>query len=565
MGVKECHKDLYKSLFGKALQMIKQCRDPHAQRFDYYALGRDVIEEQEMFDFGIKEITAYEAITQNAKTISIECVRLIVTKLLELYKFGFEIFVPSQQENEGSEILFAISVPKTDSLLLFKEIEPDSFWRPKGHEPAFIEKLLNNKGVSSCKYVYLMYDKAYMQVVGHDDNEDDPGRGYNLYSMKWFFETYFGATECECFIEYVTAYVRTVKEYLGFIQVRALTPNATANFRLLVESQLYRFDYKSVLGPITNKYHNTFALEDSDYKRIREQFIEQEHYLMLVGANDYAESLVTAEWLRDSMGKAGAIDLTVVALGYFKAVEQLLFDLICLHKNEGKRIKAVGSKDYIALDDANISAGMIDASIGSMAKFYKNNLDMFRVNLGKRAKRYIGEVLFDYAEFRNEHLHKENIHDMARINEIRSLTFRVVFLLLGAHELVDADRENLGMPDPSLFDDYYRMCEFVNYHSAELYMVEIENGGEFWGWSMPDPYSRVVDGRTVYSGFYLKEIQSRNVYQFRKEHMPKTIWLGSLGLTQTELIHADPKKVIKLFDNGTFVGPLLIEEDGLKY
>ena len=43
--------------------------------------------------------------------------------------------------------------------------------------------------------------------------------------------------------------------------------------------------------------------------------------------DDFAESLITAEWLRDSMRKAHAIDLTVIGTGYFKAAEQLLFSL----------------------------------------------------------------------------------------------------------------------------------------------------------------------------------------------------------------------------------------------
>lgn len=86
------------------------------------------------------------------------------------------------------------------------------------------------------------------------------------------------------------------------------------------------------------------------------------------------------------------------------------------------------------------------------------------------------------------------------------------------------------------------------------------------GWSIPDPYSHVVDGRyVVYSGFYLKELTSGQIYQFRKDHMPKTIWLGSLGIAHTELFQAEPRKVVKLFDDGRFIGPSLADEGGLEY
>ena len=378
MGQIGCHERLYQSLFEQALRKIKLHRDPHAKRLDHYALGRDAIEREEMFDFGLREISSYERITRDAKDVSIDCFKFLITKLLDDYGYDAEVFVPEKQKGKGSEIIFGVCVPKTDTLLLFKEVEPDSFWKLKGREPKCIENLLNERGVSACKYIYLMFDKAYLQVIGHNSDEDDPGRGYNLYSVKWFFETYFGSEECSCFMTYVTAYIHAVKDFLGFIQVKALTPNAMASFRLLVESHLLQFDYKRSCRPVTNKFNKTFVLEEHPYQVVREQFLNLKYYLMMIGSNDYAESFITAEWLRESMGKAGAIDLTAIGLGYFKAVEQLMYALICLHRNEGKLIRSadpkssVNEKHQVWLDDASIEANLIDTSLGSMAKFYKD-------------------------------------------------------------------------------------------------------------------------------------------------------------------------------------------------
>lgn len=572
MGQNECHEQLYQSLFGQALRKIKLRRDPHAKRLDHFALGRDAIEQQEMFDFGLREISTYERIMHDARLVSIDCFKFLITELLADYGFDAEVFVPEMQGVKGSEIIFGICLPKSDTLLLFKEVEPDSFWKLIGREPKHIESLLETKGVSACKYIYLMFDKAYLQVIGHNNDEDDPGRGYNLYSVKWFFETYFGSEECRCFLAYVTAYIRAVKDFLGFIQVKALTPNAMASFRLLVESRLLQFDYKKSCSPVINKFNKKFILEDYAYQDIREQFLNQKYFLIMVGDNDFAESFITAEWLRESMEKAGAIDLTVIGLGYFKAVEQLMYALICLHRNEGKFIKvadpkkAVNEKNQVLLDDASIEANLIDTSLGSMAKFYKSYLRIFRNEVDYKAKSYIREVLFGYADLRNGYLHKDNIHDMERIDEIRSSTIRVIFLLLGAHELGEPECVQLGLPDLSMFDDYYRICEYINYHSSELYIVDLGNGEEFWGLSVPDPYSRVVEGRyNVYSGFYLRRLSTGKVCRFQKENMPKMIWLGHLAIENTELVDITPKKVVKLFDNGKYVGPLLVAEDCLEY
>lgn len=537
---------------------------------DHRELDRNEIEQQEMFDFGLKEMSVYEEIARTAKTISIECFKFLVSTLLKQYCYDAEVFEADGQEGNCSRILFGINLPKTETLLLFKEIEPDFFLKLKGREPEDIEKMLSEKGASSCKYVYLMFDKAYLQVIGHNNAEDDPGRGYNLYSVRWFFETYFGTAESDCFVVHANNYIRAVKDALGFIRVKSLTPDSIVSFRLIIESRLIKFDYKSLCRAVANEHNKLFDLEENAYRLLREQFIDQKCYLMLVGNNDFAESFITAEWLRDSLRKAGAIDLTTIALGYFKAIEQLMFELICLHKNEGRMIRSSDSKKRkpIPLDDDNINANIIDTSIGSMAHFHKNNLSMFRDALDRKAKCYIREALFRYADLRNSHLHKENIHDMTRIDEIRMSTIRVMFLLLGAHKLDKKSRAQLGMPDLSIYDDYYRTCEYVNYHSGELYIVESDNGMELWGYSVPDPYSSVVDGRYIsYSGFYLKEWTSKSIYRFNENHMPTILWLAKneVTATQDDQVKMDVRRICKLFEAGKYVGPSLVDEGGLDY
>lgn len=566
MEERKNHEELYRSLFGQALQKIKLCRDPHDKLPEIQLLGWNTVEQQEMFDLGFREISAREAIARDAKAISIDCFSVIVKTLFHDYGYEEELFVVPNQEENGPQVIFGIHLKREDTLLLFKEMESSPIWKNKSHEPEDVNKLLKSKKVSCCKYVYLMFDKAYMQVIGHDDNEDDPGRGYNLYSVKWLFETYFGSDECNCFMKYVKAYIREAKNYLGFIQMRALTPNAMTNFHMIAQGHFLQFDFRDACTPITNRFDETVVLEESSYRVILEQFLERKHYMMMVGTKDFAESFVTAEWLRDSMSKAGAIDLTAIGVGYFKAVEQLMYELIYLYRNNGLEIKSATSKKQVALDDANIENCKIDTSLGSMALYYKKSLDIFPSNVDYKAKTYIREALFDYANMRNDYLHKKNIHDMARINEIRVSTFRVIFLLLGSHEFDEASEKLLGMPDLSFYDDYYKMCEYVNYHTSRLYMVDAGNGDELLCCGCPDPYAHIVEGRyVVYSGFYLKELPTGTVYQFKKEHMPRRIWLGSLGISPTANVHFEPKRKVKLFEDGRYVGPNLVEEKDLDY
>ena len=55
-----------------------------------------------------------------------------------------------------------------------------------------------------------MFDFAYLQIIGHDNNEADPGRGYNAYSFKWFFTKYFGEAEYEIFARCLKQYIEDV-------------------------------------------------------------------------------------------------------------------------------------------------------------------------------------------------------------------------------------------------------------------------------------------------------------------------------------------------------------------
>ena len=106
------------------------------------------------------------------------------------------------------------------------------------------------------------------------------------------------------------------------------------------------------------------------------------------------------------MKGAKAIDLTVIGMGYFKAVEQLIFDLICLQKNKGLLIRKDSSrKDLppsIELKDQYIIEKAVDVTLGSMANFIKDNKEiLFRSDIDKYTKKFIIEAVFSYRDLRN--------------------------------------------------------------------------------------------------------------------------------------------------------------------
>ena len=290
----------------------------------------------------------------------------------------------------------------------------------------------------------------------------------------------------------------------------------------------------------------------------------------LLGSRDFAESLVTAEWLFDCMKKAQAIDLTIIGMGYFKAVEQLLFELICLHKNEGRQIK----KDYsrrdlsstVELNDVNIDDEAIDTTIGSMAVFYRDNLDMLRSDLTWRTRKYILETIFEFKDLRNGYFHKDNIHDWVKIEAIRNSTFKLLFLLMGATALTEDNKDTLGF-QREIVSDYYKLCEYVHYHHGELFYLDFGTEQEDMALGNYDAYSKVLNDRYVgYTGVYFKELsKGGRVVRFLEDKLPSKISLCKFVFGYSDRIDITPVKVRTIYENGKFVGPSIAEEEKLDY
>lgn len=540
----------YHSWFEQALQIVRGIRDPHATRADNADLGWDVVEKHELFDFGKREYLKYQECANTAKLISQSCIKRIIFRLLKEYGYSYRE-VEFEKIGLLSTALFILKEEKTNCLLVFKEIEKCNYWKDKEHEPSEVTKILDREGVVSCRYIYFMSDYAYLQIIGHNTEKSDPGRGYNAFSLRWFIETYFGKEESSQLFDEIAHYSAKVNEYLGFIFVKSLSPQTLLNFKKNVEAEILEYNYGSLLEKKLLKFHKIYELPREDFQAIYNRFIDEKVYRLLLGSHDFSESLITAEWLLDSMKKAQAIDLTVIAMGYFKAVEQLLFDLVCLQENDGHLPK----KD-------------LDSTIGAMAHFYKNNPNVLRSELHPWARTYIKETLFDYKGLRNRYLHKDNIRDWQTVTTIRDTTFELIFLLLGAHTLSNTDLDKLGMPDCSVYSDYYQLCEYVNYHSGELFYLGNTDEKCVILEACSDSHSELLDNNYVqYSGVYFKKpLQKGHIFRIEEKELPKRIYLGKLVFDQnTKSVSASPTKVKLIFENGKFVGPLIASEKRIEY
>ena len=160
----------YKGIFEKYLQQIKSVRNPKSERPEMTDLEWNRVLQQVVFDFGGHEFSKYTGVVEAARTISIRCLLEIIYHLQTKNPL-FNSIDYSSIKDSFPNTCFVLQNIKTKEVLIFKEIEDCSFWKLKEKEPKAVADFMHSVSAKSCKYVYLVYDYAYLQVVGHNDDE----------------------------------------------------------------------------------------------------------------------------------------------------------------------------------------------------------------------------------------------------------------------------------------------------------------------------------------------------------------------------------------------------------
>lgn len=547
----------YNILLNQALDKIRNIRDPRSLHQEYVLYGLKESQSNSAVSIGGEAFTTYSDIVESAQAVTIQCLEMTIFYLLQHYGYDVERVDASKINNDAN---FAILDKAKSTLLLFKKPFNDLVIAGPNCVTDDEDKAKECFNVEKCVCVFLMYDRAPEQFI--PTPELNQILDNYVFSLKTLFDRYFNDSEFATFHRYFSNYTKFVNKYLGFTVVKNLTPVAQSNFSKIVKYRLEHFDYKKLL---TIEMNGKILIEPS-YNEIATEFIKNNKYLILLGSQDFAESLITAEWMYDSMKEAQAIDLTIIGMGYLKAVEQLIYSIVLLHKNEGRNIKSNQRGILnVCLDDEHIDNNSIDSSIGSLANFCKNNLDIFSGKVHFQAKKYVTETIFAFKDIRNGYFHKHNIHDWSKIDEIRNVTYYLAFLLLGAAELTDKDKATLGFPNCDFISDKYKLCEYINYHDDDAFVLCYDNEKEIIAIAHRDLKAKPINNLfTQYSGAYFSEIGSHTIIDIFTD-MPNEIYLCRIDFELSDGVQFNPTKVKKIFAYGKFVGPDPFSEDGTRY
>ncbi len=327
----------------------------------------------------------------------------------------------------------------------------------------------------------------YVSMVKRNAASYDFNHSYDNCEMtiKEFFHMFFDDKEYIAFERMEKHFSETAKMYIGHTVVKTLSPYALYSFKRYIDSYIHGQEFASIIDESNAKGNIDKASAD----KINKQFFENSHYSALVGETSFSQSLITAEWMYYSLNEAVNIDLTIIALGFFKAFEQVLLNYTLLHCGENRKIKKLfptGKDDrLIDLTDENVQRNQINTMIDSLIKFYINNKDLFCDEINGKAKNYIISVFEKIKFLRNGYLHRDNIEDKKIIDEARQTTYLALYYLLGSYRFRDDDKVSFSIPLNSKLD-YLRLHEHMSFYAHRVYYIGVDGKPEFAAGALKD-------------------------------------------------------------------------------
>lgn len=495
--------------FDSAFNKIKRCRD--ASAIEDYEKQIQTYTDSAFFHFGEGKYSAYCFLMKQCEIEAYNALRSILCSLLkdkhphsDTVKHEKEFFLilkPSVGATYGF-FFKDFGLPTTTQILQVSEIQ---------------NKLKqNNIQLNGVEFVCLLSDSAEKAVFNADENT-------NIISLKDFFVRYLSEEEYAILKKAEVSFTNKVKNYISISIVRTLSPNALFGFKRTVEFNITHFDYVDHIG---------FSISDDQIQQIKDQYINNKNFKALLGNRDFSISFLTAEWLYDSLKSAGAIDLTSIAMGYFKAIEQFLFAYISLHTKEKEPAHIRNRKIYVikkgavTLEDSVVADDKDAITLQSLTSFFgfhnpdtntieHRNKDLLCRYIDTDTYEKIVKMFCSITELRNGFFHKDNITVPELVEKARDTAYSFFFLMLGAYKFSERERNDLGLPNQSTSNDFFKLCEYTQYHSNSVYYLSFDDGRKIVCRSeYDDGISYNSYGDITYSGLCLSEYKWAKYEEF---------------------------------------------------
>lgn len=582
----------YELIRKHALQEIKSMREEYASDLENFPQEFQKANNSKLFNIKVINLDQFEFVYQSVNDK--------IFALLE--RIIFNLFAKKNISVYRGGTINTINGPK--------QIDLKDFWGMYANRPAFsLIKVENEEPVMYCFWeygkeniktlnavtdkpvindiLYIMGIKKCYDIVLVKEGETSSTFNYRndwkkvKHSFKWFFEQNFGRQEYLEFEGFEQNLITEVEECLGYSIVKTLTPNALFSFKKNVEEEIKKFPYEDVM--VSNK-----GITEDLLKRLKEQYFTRKYYKAMLRKGDFnirfsveggqfSESFITAEWLYQSLVNAKNIDFTVIAMGYFKAIEELLFVFMAAHSGEKKWIEtkdkpknleknASGDRWWMSVvSDRNVKEKKKYIMLERLITFLCDYDDLFEI---VEIRDYLVKRLRDAQQLRNGFFHKDNLSDKEVLKMIREDAYVISLLLFGAMNVSEDGKKVLAIPSEDIH--FEMLCEHIHYNCNNVYYFGDDELS--CGVGQPDLEVEYGDGgETKFSGVHfnrligygkekttltLTEIRSaqKETVSYNALNIPNKIYQGTLIPKSEGVDLGGPKRLI--WKDGIYYGDM---------
>lgn len=272
---------------------------------------------------------------------------------------------------------------------------------------------------------------------------------------------------------------------------------------------------------------------------------------------------------------AQSVDMTAISMGYFKALEQFLYDFIGMHTSEkdNKRrvfqFVAYQKETYQHFTDDLYIKKKKYMTLGRLAEFFrrKDNRDLLRDEINDTTFECLRDILSKAIGERNDYFHKDNISNVKKVIADRQLVITIFYLLLGAFKYTTVEAEKIGVIPAKKKSTEEKLCEYINrlalmpndLNNIPVLLIGNDDVVSPICYLIKRDTEVIYDnyGEPQYSGINIQAIGNNNTLQhISLDMLPKTIYKGTLSISRTNPLCWTLTNRKLIYQNGVFLADL---------
>ena len=547
----ENHSSIYERKFlQEGFNDVKYFRDQWLYSRESYSSQRT-----ELCDVFGPDTEQYSFILQQVKKHTQRLIEDIVLALIGEYKLDIR---PIRMGMRSQDDDYFLAILYKDTMFLFRESGVSNT-----PSPALLQEAKRKYRYKELKTILLVEGKAYIEDLSHNDDDTDPSHGTNIYSLEYLFTELFGNNEYQLFKNYYHQYIDKVRKYYGIAVVKTLQPNSLFSYRQDLHNDIISYDFSKHY----KKYSRNHSISVDQRAILDKQFIDDGFARALTSNQPFAACFLTAEWLFQSFKTApGSVDYTSISMGYFKAMEQFLYDFLGCHTKEKDQVDRVMTlfkgDPGSSFTDTFHKANKNKLTLGPMTIFVVNNMSLLRPEIDKGTMEFISDVFLQVTDQRNGYFHKDNIDIWTKVENDRSLTFMFFYLLLGAYPYTDEQKRRYGVIEPKKTDEAEKLFAYMHMRSFNdnphefpiVYLGDEIDQTDYYYLCSDDCIEYDRYGRPKYSGMRLKRPDEEIPRKFDRQNIPELIREGRMLFGRGSPISISitgPEK--EIWKNGRFI------------